>query len=142
MKLFVILLLPLGLMIWGGMVGIAFRYILSPERILTFGLIPLGCWLSSQPSWVPYTGLITVRFGHPITVMAGSGSAETVIWRSCRFVGALFRALKDLPGGLARFIPGGIGGNHRSVAMGLLVGLKESRSHALLEALLVLFGYK
>ena len=88
------------------------------------------------------------RRERPITVKAGSGSAETVIWRSCRFVGALFRALKDLPGGLARFIPGGIGGNHRRLLRirweqcghGLTCRPQESRSHALLDALLVLFG--
>ena len=56
------------------------------------------------------------RRDRSITVTAVSGSAETVIWRSCRFVGALFRALKDLPGGLARFIPGGIGGQSSEVA--------------------------
>ena len=43
------------------------------------------------------------RRGRSTTVTASSGVAETVIWRSCRFIGALFRALEDLPGGLGRF---------------------------------------
>ena len=34
------------------------------------------------------------------------------IWRSCRFLGAIFRALRFLPGGLGRFLPGSIGANH------------------------------
>ena len=40
------------------------------------------------------------RRGRPIIVTVTSGVAEMVIWRSYRFIGALFRALKDLPGGL------------------------------------------
>ena len=34
------------------------------------------------------------------------------IWRSCRFLGAMFRALGGLPGGLGRFLPCRIGANH------------------------------
>ena len=36
-----------------------------------------------------------------IAVTAAPVSAGTVIWRSCRFIGALFRALVDLPGGVS-----------------------------------------
>ena len=73
-----------------------------------------------------------------------------VIWRSCRFIGALFRALRDLPGGLGRFVPGRIGGNHRRLLRigweqcghGLTCRPQESRNHEFLDALLVLFGYE
>ena len=38
------------------------------------------------------------------------GKLTQFIWRSCRLIGALFRALQNLPGGLSRFLPGRIGG--------------------------------
>ena len=89
-----------------------------------------------------------LRRGRPITVTASSGAAETVIWRSCRFIGALFRALRDLPGGLGGFIPGRIGGNHcrlprigwEQCGHGLTCRPQESRDPAVVDALLVLFG--
>ena len=34
------------------------------------------------------------------------------IWRSCRFICALFRSLCALPGGIGRFLPRSIGANH------------------------------
>ncbi len=34
------------------------------------------------------------------------------IWRSCRFLGSMFRALTDLPGGMGRFLPCTVGGGH------------------------------
>ena len=34
------------------------------------------------------------------------------IWRSCRFIGGLIRALCTLPGGLGRFLSCRIGVNH------------------------------
>ena len=91
-----------------------------------------------------------LRRGRSITVTASSGAAEMVIWRSCRFVGALFRALRDLPGGLGRFVPGHIGGNHRRLLRigweqcghGLSCRPQESRQFEFLDALLVLFGYE
>ena len=91
-----------------------------------------------------------LRRGRSITVTASFGAAETVIWRSCRFVGALFRALRGLPGGLKRFVPGRIGGNHcrlrrigwEQCGHGLSCRPQESRNHEFLDALLVLFGYE
>ena len=91
-----------------------------------------------------------LRRGRSITVTASSGAAEMVIWRSCRFIGALFRALRDLLGGLGRFIPGRIGGNHcrlrrigwEQCGHGLTCRPQESRSHDFLDDLLVLFGYE
>ena len=42
------------------------------------------------------------------------------IWRSCRFLGAIFRALRLLPGGLSRFLHGVLG--LIMVVFGILVG--------------------
>ena len=51
----------------------------------------------------------------PISVSTVPFGPGTDIWRSCRFVGALFRALCALPGG-GRFMPCDIGAYHcRSV---------------------------
>ena len=44
------------------------------------------------------------RRGRSITVTAAPVTAGTVIGRSCRFIGALFLALVDLPGGVRRFL--------------------------------------
>ena len=34
------------------------------------------------------------------------------VWRSCRYIGASFRALVGLPGGIRRFVSCDIGANH------------------------------
>ena len=52
------------------------------------------------------------RVGRPISVSAVPFGPGIDIWRSCRFLGAIFRALRMLPGGLGRFLPGDIGANH------------------------------
>ena len=52
------------------------------------------------------------RVGRPISVSAVPFGPGIDIWRSCRFLGAIFRALRLPPGGLSRFLPGGIGANH------------------------------
>ena len=65
------------------------------------------------------------------------------------FWGAIFRALSNLLGGIRRFIPCWIGGNHRKLLRigweqcgpGLRCRPKESRSLEVLDVLLVLFGY-
>ena len=49
------------------------------------------------------------RVGRPISVSAVPFGPGIDIWRSCRFFGAIIRALRLLPGGLGRFLPGGIG---------------------------------
>ena len=46
------------------------------------------------------------RPGRSISVSAVPCGPGTDIWRSCRFLGALFRCLRDLPFGLRRFLPG------------------------------------
>ena len=70
----------------------------------------------------------------------------TDIWRSHRFIGALFRGLRDLPLGLRRFVPcdivtvgcGILGGS--GAVMVLLPGPRESVSEDFSNRLLVLFG--
>ena len=52
------------------------------------------------------------RVGRPISVSAVPFGPGIDIWRSCRFLGAILRALCLLPGGLGRFLPGNIGANH------------------------------
>ena len=64
----------------------------------------------------------------PISVSAVPFGLGIDIWRSCRFIGALMRSLRALPGGIGRLVPCMIGANHcrsrhiggRSVVMGLL----------------------
>ena len=52
------------------------------------------------------------RPGRPISVSAAPFRPGTDIWRSCRFVGALFRALRAMPGGIGRFILCDVGAEH------------------------------
>ena len=60
-----------------------------------------------------------------------------------------FRALRMLPGGLGRFLPGDIGANHRRLrhigwdkcCHGLSSRPRETSSVRFLDELLVLFGY-
>ena len=48
----------------------------------------------------------------PISVSAVPFGPGTHIWRSCRFLGALFRALRTVPGGIGRFFLCHVGANH------------------------------
>ena len=50
--------------------------------------------------------------GRPISVSAAPLCPDVDIWKLCRYLGRMFRALVGLPGGLGRFIPGRIGANH------------------------------
>ena len=52
------------------------------------------------------------RAGRPISVSAAPVGPSIHIWRSCRFLGSMLRALRFLPGGLGRFIPCRIGASH------------------------------
>ena len=89
------------------------------------------------------------RAGRPISVSAVPFGPGIDIWRSCRFFRAIFRALSLLPGGLGRFLPGGIGANHcrlRHIGWdkcchGLSSRTRETSSVWFLGELLVLFGY-
>ena len=89
------------------------------------------------------------RVGRPISVSAVPFGPGIDIWRSCRFFGAIFRALRMLPGGLRRFLPGDIGANHSRLrhigwdkcSHGLTSRPRETSSVDFLDELLVLFGY-
>ena len=89
------------------------------------------------------------RVGRPISVSAVPFGPGIDIWLSCRFFGAIFRALSLLPGGLGRFLPGGIGANHCRLrhigwdkcSHGLSSRPRETSSVWFLDELLVLFGY-
>ena len=89
------------------------------------------------------------RVGRPISVSAVPFGPGIDNWRSCRFFRAIFRALSLLPGGLGRFLPGGIGANHSRLRHigwekcnhGLTSRPRETSDVWFLDELLVLFGY-
>ena len=89
------------------------------------------------------------RPGRSISVSAVPFGSGTDIWRSCWFIGALFRGLRDLPFGIRRLVPCDIGANHcrlrhigwERCGHGLTSRPLESASEAFLNKLLVLFGY-
>ena len=89
------------------------------------------------------------RVGRPISVSTVPFGPGIDIWRSCRFFGAIFRALSLLPGGFGRFLPERIGANHcrlrhigwEKCSHGLTSRPRETSSVWFLDELLVLFGY-
>ena len=101
-------------------------------------------------SFVELLKLYERRPGHSISVSAVPFGPGTDIWRSCWFIGALFRGLRDLPFGLRRFLflvilvlitvgCGTLGGS--GVVMVLLPGPVSLRLRIFENKLLVLFGY-
>ena len=88
------------------------------------------------------------RFDRSISVSAVPDGPSIDIWRSCRFLGAMIRALAGLPGGLGRFLPCRIGANHcrlRSIGWercghGLTSRPLEASDAGFLDDLLFLFG--
>ena len=52
------------------------------------------------------------RAGRSISVSAVPGGPGMDTWPSCSFIGALFRTLSPLPGGIHGFLPCGVGANH------------------------------
>ena len=89
------------------------------------------------------------RAGRSISVSAVPFGPDTDIWRSCRYIGALFRALDGLPVGIRRFVFCDIGANHcrlrhlvwEKCGHGFASRPRESASEGFLNELLVLFGY-
>ena len=87
------------------------------------------------------------RPGRSISVSAVPFGPGTDIWRSCRFIGALFRGLRDLPFALRRFVPWSIGANHcrlrhiwwERCGHGLTSRPQESASEDFLNRLFILF---
>ena len=90
-----------------------------------------------------------LRPGRPISVSAVPIGPGTDFWRSCRFIQALFRASRTMPGGIGRFIPCDVGANHcrlrhivwEKCGHGLTSRPRESASEVFLDELLVLFRY-
>ena len=88
------------------------------------------------------------RPGRSISVSAVPFGPGIDIWRSCRFICALFRGLRDFPLSLRRFVPCGIGANHcrlrhigwKRCGHGLTSRPQESASEDVLNRLSVLFG--
>ena len=84
------------------------------ERLVPEGAVPVGR-----------------QRGRPISVSAVPVGPGTNIGRSCMFLGSVVRILRGLPGGLARFLPCGIGAHNcrlrhlgwKNVAMALLPDL-------------------
>ena len=89
------------------------------------------------------------RLHRPISVSAVPAGPSIDIWRSCRFLVAMLRALGGLPGGLGRFLPCRLGANHcrlRSVGWercghGLTSWPLEASGTGFLDDLLSLFHY-
>ena len=89
------------------------------------------------------------RRGRPILVSAVPVGPGTNIGRSCMFLGSLIRTLRRLPGGLARFLPCGIGAHHcrlrhigwEKCGHGLTSRPKETSEPGFLDSLLGVFGY-
>ena len=87
--------------------------------------------------------------GRSISVSAVLFGPGTDIWRSCRFLGGMLRALGTLPGGMGRLMPCSIGANHcrlghvgwEKCGHGLTSWPRESASEGFSNELLVLFGY-
>ncbi len=52
------------------------------------------------------------RLDRPISVSAVPAGPSIDTWPSCRFLGAMLRALGGLAGGLGRFFPYRLGANH------------------------------
>ena len=89
------------------------------------------------------------RLNRPISVSAVPTGPSIDIWRSCRFWGAMLRALGGLPGGLGRFIPCQLGANHcrlrsngwERCGHGVTSRPLEATGTGFLDDLLSLFGY-
>ena len=102
------------------------------ERLMVEGAVPVGR-----------------REGRPISVSAVPFGPGIDIWRSCRFVGSLFRFLGNLPGGMGRFLPCRIGAHHcrlrhigwEKCGHGLTSRPKETSDPVFLDSLLEGFGY-
>ena len=89
------------------------------------------------------------RLGRSISVSAAPLCPDTDIWKLCRFLGNMLRALAKLPGGLGRFIPGRIGAKHgrlrhvgwEKCCHGLTCRPLESSGEGFLSDFLGLLGY-
>ena len=89
------------------------------------------------------------RPGRPISVSAAPSCPDAEKWKLCRYFGSMMRALRGLPGGLGRFIPGRFGANHGRLrhigweicCHGLTCRPRKSSLEGFLGDLLSLLGY-
>ena len=89
------------------------------------------------------------RRGRPISVSAVPVGPGTNIGRCCKFLGSVIRFFGSLPGGLARFLPCGIGAHHcrlrhlgwENCGHGLTSRPRETSDPAFLDSPLGVFGY-
>ena len=89
------------------------------------------------------------RRGRKVEVAAAPLVPDVQIWKLCRYLGAMIRALNNLPGGLGRFLPGRIGANHgrlrhvgwEKCCHGLTCRPLESSGEGFLSDFLCLLGY-
>ena len=89
------------------------------------------------------------RFDRPISVSAVPAGPSIDIWRSCRLLGAMLRALGGLPGGLGGFLPCRLGANHcrlwsvgwERCGHGVTSRPLEASDSGFLDDFLFLFGY-
>ena len=145
-------------MVFGTGIGYLLVSVVSLLRMLGFGLGVGGEFVELLILYEQWAGERLClesaipryrRVGRPISVSAVPFGPGIDIWRSCRFLGSIFRALRLLPGGLGRFLPGDIGANHgrlrhvgwEQCCHGLTSRPRETSSVWFLDELLVLFGY-
>ena len=89
------------------------------------------------------------RRGRKVVVTAAPIVPDVQIWKLCRYLGAMLRALANLPGGLGWFLPGRIGANHgrlrhvgwEKCCHGLTCRPLESSGEGFLSDFLSLLGY-
>ena len=100
--------LPFSILYIGLLMGVALAWVVCPYmELLILYEVWAGERLELEKAVPRYR-----RPGRSISVSAVPFGPGTDIWRSCRFIGALFRGLRDLPFGLRRFVPCDIGVNH------------------------------
>ena len=100
--------LPSSILYIGLQMGVALLWVVFPTvELLILYEVWAGERLELEKAVPRYR-----RPGRLISVSAVPFGPGTDIWRSCTFIGALFRGLRDLPFGLRRFVPCDIGANH------------------------------
>ena len=89
------------------------------------------------------------RPGRPISVSAATGGHGIHIWKLCQHLAGMVRGLRLLLGGVCRFFPGRVGGNHERLrpfgwekcGHGLTCRPRETCGEGFLDDVLQLLGY-